>query len=311
MVEHTSGAEKRSFDFPASAIPAEVINMEDPEYIARRLAMPVAAGQLWMAKTKGEAQYVLITAVDGEDPRTITVIPLSNNTAERTDGSLIVDRTPLGMPMVAWPALATSIPVRVLFKPLDEFNPQTTEALAADHADEKLGINRATAPDDPMESAEQEIHEIEHSLESWHKLCADLPKLHADRTAAEHSGDELAAYADALKNVLHLTPGQRIAVSRGKALTDEQQSRMAAAGFPESPYNRPQVDDDYLVEVEQPRWRAAANALAASGVTGDPRERLAYKAQFELAARVNGHGVEALRGALHKAAATVLADPRD
>lgn len=310
MTEHINTGKGRSFVLPESAIPAEITRMEDPEYIARKLAEPVAAGQLWLAKSEAGTQYVMIASVS-EDARLVTAIPMSINTEERSDGSLTVEHTPLGMTMVAWPDLSEEIPVRVLFKPLDGFDKSTSEALRENRDNAALGINRAEAPEDQTRSARREVQATAHRMETWHKLCADLPKLHADRTAPEHSGDELATYADALKNVLHLTPGQRIAVSRGKALTDEQQSRMAAAGFPESPYNRPQVDDDYLVEVEQPRWRAAANALAASGVGGDPRERLAYKAQFELAARVNGHGVEALRGALHKAAETVLADSRD
>ena len=310
MVEPTHEAKRRSFTLSASAIPAEIFRMEDPNHIAERMAKPVAAGQLWLAKTKIGIQYVLITAV-ADDPRVVTAVPMDNNTAVRTDDSLIIDRTPLGMPMVAWPKLAADIPMRVLFKPLDEFNAATTAALADDRADDVLGISRATAPEDPMLSAEREVYEVRQRMDAWHRQCADLPELHSGKTAPRHSEDELAAYADALKNVLHLGPGQRIAVTRGTPLTDEQQRLMADAGFPESPYAKPTVDDDYLIEVEQPRWRAAADAFAATGADRDPREGLAYKAQFELAARVNGRGVEALRGALHKAAETVLTTSRD
>ncbi|TPF77651.1 MULTISPECIES: hypothetical protein [unclassified Bifidobacterium] len=305
MVEHVQTPMRRSFTLPASAIPDEIFRLENPEYIAKRLEQPVAAGQLWMAKTEVGAQYVLVGGVN-DDARLITAIPMSNNDAERTEEALVVRNTPLGMTMVAWPQLATEVPVRILFKPLGEFGQAASDALVNDREDDALGIERATTPEDATTSAAKAIVEIRRCMEAWHAMCAKLPKLHDEQKVTRHSGEELEAYANALKTVLQLSPGQRIAVSRGKALTAEQQRKMAEAGFPQSPYDKPAVDDDYLIEVEQPLWRAAADAYAASGLPGDSREGLAYKAQFELAARVNGHGVQALRGALHKAANEVL-----
>ena len=113
---------------------------------------------------------------------------------------------------------------------------------------------------------------------------------------------------NALKTVLNLSPKERLAISRGRALTAAQQTAMAKAGFPEPPRKKEIIDDAYLIMSEQPQWRIAADMLAAGD--GDPRMALAHKAQFELAARRSGHGDDVVASAMRAAADSVLGKHR-
>lgn len=315
-------------DEDIAVVPPSGDDLDSPERIEHQLAEGIKRGQVWLAsdyecglgktdKTADDengldhdSMYVMVADVNADDPRMVTVIPLSNDLRAETDDSLVIEKgAPLGIPMVAWSTIPAIIPVRLLYKPLKQFAPATVDAIIAGDAakaDPADVVRRGETNEENDSPFVQNREDTIAILLAWHVMCSDLPKLHDEQKVTQHSTEELEAYADALKTVLHLSAGQRIAVSRGKALTAEQQQKMAEAGFPQSPYNKPTVDDDYLIEVEQPLWRAAADAYAASGLPGDPREGLAYKAQFELAARVNGHGVQALRGALHKAANEVL-----
>lgn len=280
-----------------------------PERIARQMQDGVKKGQLWIATDEEHDMYVLIVDVDADDPRMAQIIPLSTDLRAETDDSLVIEQgSPLGEPMVAWPHIPAYIPVRVLIRPLKEFKPATVDAILADdpsladpHDRLRRGVDSPKKDDMFVENREDTIA----VLLQWRALCDKLPKLHDDEGDVEekprHSKEELEAYSNALKTVLHMLPGQRLAVSRGMALTPEQQRLMTEAGFPQSPYES-HVSSDYLIEAEQPRWREVADILAATNATADPRESLARKAQFELAARVNGHGISAIRGALHKAA---------
>ncbi|KFI93332.1 hypothetical protein BISA_1418 [Bifidobacterium saguini DSM 23967] len=300
MVEHTHAAKKRLLTLPSVTIPAEVIRMDTPEYIKQRLQKPVAKGQLWMAKTNIGHQYVLVSNVT-DDARIITVIPMSNNTAVRTDDSLIVRNTPLCSPMVAWPALATEAPVRILFRPLDEFTQAVTNALTNDCADDTLGVERATAPEDPMTSAEQEIFEIRKRMEAWHQLCNSLPKLHDD-AEYESTDSNRMDYVRLLTKELKLPLDKAIDVIDGRlALSAAQQNQLAKLGI-NAELLRPRtfsLPKDLLIEIEQPVYRSAADNYA-SAAGEDSRLALAKDA-FALAARKNGYGPSAWRGVIKQA----------
>ncbi|KAB8287103.1 hypothetical protein DSM100688_1878 [Bifidobacterium ramosum] len=313
-------------------VPPSGDDLDSPKRIERQLAEGVKRGQVWLASDYGcgigstadavaadsddaddlddNSLYVLVAGVNTDDPRLVTVIPLSNDLRAETDDSLVIEQgSPLGEPMVAWPTIPAIIPVRLLYKPLKQFAPATVDAIVANDpakADPADVVRQGETNEENDSPFVQNREDTIAILLKWHVMCAQLPKLHDGRKVTQHSKEELEAYADALETVLHLVPGQRLAVIRGKELTPEQQQQMTEAGFPESPYSKPVADDDYLIEVEQPLWRVAADAYASSGLPGDPRERLAYKAQFELAARVNGHGATAVRGALHKIANEVI-----
>ena len=292
------------FKIGPNAIPKEILRMAAPEYIKQRLAMPVAARQLWLATTDTAMQYVLITEV-GADGRTITVLPMSNIPSEQTCDALVIEHTPMGVPMVVWPDFATQIPVRLLHKPMDEFSESTLEAITQKLID-GVEIKQGQAPDELMNRpAIREYQAMQSRMRKWHAMCDDLPKLGGESDLGYQTDDALTRYSEALKTVLHLSPAERLAVSRGKKLTEEQQRKMSKAGFGEQPRKEEVISDDYLIMAEQPRWRFVADAVAHVG-DGDPRVELARRAQFDLAARTSGHGEAAMKGAFEKAAELML-----
>lgn len=299
MVENTHAAKQRLLTLPPVTVPAKVLRMDSPEYTMQRLQQPVAAGQLWMAKTNTGHQYVLVSGVS-DDARLITVIPMSNDTAVRTEGALIVKDTPLCRPMVAWPELAAEVPVRILFKPLDEFDQLVARALADNRDDESLGIERATAPEDPTTSAEREIFEVRRRMETWHAMCSDLPKLHSDEERGSTT-PERAEYVKSLVTVLGLSFADAAAVVDGHlALDDEQNRRLSDAGVHPERF-RPRsfhLPKDLLVEIEQPMYRQIAQRYSAN-LAGDARLNLAKDA-FALAARKSGYGQESWRGVIQQ-----------
>ncbi|MBW3091483.1 hypothetical protein KIH79_00655 [Bifidobacterium sp. 82T10] len=230
--------------------------------------------------------------------------------------------------MIVWPDLATEIPVRLLYKPLDAFDDAVFHAMTGNRANARVGVRRARPTAEPTVSSERRFLAMRRKLDRWHAMCAQLPALHGEETLRYGTSDALAAYNDALKTVLHLTPPQRIALSRGGwQLNDEQRQAMADAGFPDAPHRDEIIGDDYLIMAEQPRWRAAADALArmnghtdhANGsentndparIDDDPRVMLAHQAQFGLAARMSGHGREAMEGAFEQASSIILGQQR-
>lgn len=294
-------------------IPPSGDDLNSPERINRQLAEGVQRGQLWLADYHDDRLYVLIAQVN-DDPRMATVIPLSTDMRAETSDSLIISETPLEKPMLAWPKLATVIPVRCLYKPLKEFSASVTRAIVDNNlrgAGSRSGIRRGTThiiPDNVQWETREDALAV---LVQWHAECFDLPKLHGDAQVEYGTDKNLADYTQALQTVLHLSPAQRIAISRGTLqLTDEQQQQMAKAGFASQPQTQTIIGDDYLIMAEQPQWREAADALEQTH-QGDPRVQLAHKAQFELAARVSGHGQQAIDGALQKAAEIALDEAAD
>lgn len=294
-------------------IPPSDDDLDSPKRINQQLAEGVQRGQLWLADYHGTSLYVLIAQVN-DDSRMATVIPLSTDMRAETSDSLIISDTPLEQPMLAWPKLATVIPVRFLYKPLKEFNENVTRAIVdnnlrgmGNRGDIKRGTTHVIADNVQWETREDALA----VLIQWHAACFNLPKLHGDVQIQYGTDSDLAEYTQALQTVLHLSPAQRIALSRGTLqLTAEQQQQMAAAGFAAQPQAQTIIGDDYLIMAEQPQWRKAADALERMH-QGDPRVQLAHKAQFELAARVSGHGQQAIEGALQKAAEIAIDEASD
>lgn len=285
---------KHDFRFGPSAVPARVFALEDPEHIRCRLAMPVAAGQLWLAKGHGASQYVLVDAVES-DARKIAVIPMSNDVDDATEDSLTAEATPLGMPMVAWPSLRAVIPVRLLFKPLDAFDVSTFQFL---HSGKTAGRAVTVSP-----SAFRRYLAMCDRMDLWHSMCDDLPALqpqheHGSETAVDPDAPD---YLIALVKTLGITPTQASdVIDGGTELTDSQKSELIKAGLP---LPSPQASatttlpSDLLIEVEQPEYRSMARQF--EGGKDDPREALA-KSMFALMARRTGSGRASWRGLLRQ-----------
>lgn len=280
-------------------------DVDSPERIERQLAEGVKRGQLWIADQGDDALYVLVTEVN-DDPRMATVIPLSNDLHSETDDSLVIGNTPLDIEMVAWPGLKAIIPVRLLYKPLKELSESAVKAIENDNlrfAKKADAIRRGHDNEENDSLFVENREDITAILLKWHAMCFDLPKLHEEDEEAEVSTTpERGEYAKALITVLGLPFDQVDDVLDGATpLTNEQRAKLADAGVqaPNASKRTFRLPADLLVEVEQPVWRHDADEYAQR-MDGDARVNLARDA-FMLAARPNGHGREAWRGALHDA----------
>lgn len=314
-------------------VPLAADALGSPERIEAQLQEGVKRGQVWIASEDiltddeddndeneegdydlPDSLYVMIVDVNADDPRLVTVIPLSDDLRVQTDDALVIEKgSPLEQPTLAWPRIKAIIPMRLLSTPLKQFKPATVDAIVSNDVaiadpDDTVTPGTDQKPEDFFLPENRE--DIVTTLLKWHAQCFTLPKLHSKSTLEYSTSEDMAQYNEALKTVLHLTPAQRIAISRGRQLTPEQQQKMADAGYAIQPRKQETIADDYLIMAEQPQWYEAAAAIAQAnaraGVQDDPRVKLAHKAQFELAARTSGHGEEAIRGAFRKAAESVI-----
>lgn len=312
-------------------VPLAADALGSPERIEAQLQEGVKRGQVWIASEDiltddeddndeneegdydlPDSLYVMIVDVNADDPRLATVIPLSDDLRVQTDDAMVIeDGSPLGSSTIAWPGIQAIIPVRLLSTPLKQFKPATVDAIASGDpsiADPADTVVRGASQGQDGSYLPENREDIIVTLLKWHAQCFTLPELHHSKSTLEYSiSEDLTRYNEALKTVLHLTPVQRIAISRGTLrLTDEQQKLMAEAGFDHEPKRDEIIDDDYLIMAEQPQWRSAAEALAHTGDGTDPRVQLAHQAQFGLAARTWGQGAKAVEDAMKKASERVL-----
>ena len=290
-------------------------DLDSPERIEAQLKEGVKRGQVWLAvdDTADDAEssirdslYVMIVEVNERDPRLATVIPLSNDLRAQTEDSLVIEEgSPLEIPTVAWPKIHAIIPVRLLSKPLKQFKPDTVESILSEDpsladADDTvvLGFDHEDNESPYVENREDAIA----TLVKWHARCFTLPKLHSEEERESMTPDR-AKYARALVQVLGLSFDEVNEVFNGQlALSTIQEQQLSEAGI-DAKQLRPRtfnLPKGLLIEIEQPLYRSMANEYATRTDT-DPRVALAKDA-FALAARKNGYGASAWRGAIQQAA---------
>lgn len=281
-------------------IPQQMLDVADPEYRRRALEEGPHANQLWIADTDDNTEFLMIVGIDDDDPRIVHVIPMSNDPGEQTADGLVVDRTPIGVPMVAWPALAIPIPIRVLDVPLGDFDTHIAQAVTDDDAALDPHVHRAQDSEDFL-TAYALVSARARVFQHWWNIGRHLPPLHQEDAIVFGVSDERKAYAEALKTVLGLNAVNRNAImNHGMPLTAAQAKKMEHAGFAaEPPQTQEAIPDAYLIAAEQPRWRQLLDAMDIDG--DDARLELARKAAFDLAARTSGHDEAAVNGALLKA----------
>lgn len=278
--------------------------IDDPAVIADLMEQGPAAGQIWLAQGSQvvEPQYALIVQVE-EDARIVTVIPMNNDERCQDGETLVVGDNPLGVAMMAWPRCQTSIPVRVLARPMKALSNAAFQAVRHDEEDALAVVFRGRGPQ-AEGFARDNVDEMFAAFIHWHDQCDDLPKLAGSGARQISVTPERSEYLRRLVQVLGLSLGQAGAIIDGKSqLTAEQIGRLQAAGVDTTvDWSRTTtLPDDLLIEVEQPMWRAVAQQCATRYPGKDARMELAREA-FALAARTNGHGREAWRGALAMAA---------
>lgn len=288
----------------------------DDKVTRTRFAEGVERGQLWSASDDDDNVLFALVLDAGDSGRTVTVIPLMNgDRVETADAIVIEEGSPFTTPMVAWPVFKAVIPVRLLSTLWGTFAPKTVDAiehnnlsLAAPQDSLRAGMSPVSPEDeDEYSPVLDERDDIGLTLIAWHRMCSELPKLHADENSEYDTDDALAAYATGLQTVLGLSVAEALAVVRGTlTLSSEQQQAMADAGFGNVPHKEVVIRDDYLIRAESPRWRSVADLLAERNPQADPRYELAREA-FTLAARTTGYGNQAVDGALEQAARAVIA----
>lgn len=281
-------------------IPQEMLDVTDSEYRRRALEEVPHANQLWIAEDDDHVEFLMIAGIDDDDPRIVHVIPMSNDPGEQTADGLVIDKTPIGMPMVAWPALGIPIPVRVLDTPLGDFCAGVAQAVTCDDPALNGHVHRAEDPDDFL-AAYAQVSERAHTFQQWWAIGRHLPPLHQEQVIVFGVSEERKTYAEALKTALGLSAAQRNAImNHGMPLTATQSKKMKQAGFPAAPPQAQEaIPDAYLIAAEQPRWRRILDDMDIDG--DDVRLELARKAAFDLAARTSGRDAAAVNGALLKA----------
>lgn len=278
----------------------------DDESMASAFVEGVDRGQLWSAADDDDNVLFVLVLAAGDGGRTVTVIPLMNGDRVETADALVVEEgSPLTTPMVAWPVLKAVIPVRLLSTLWGTFDAKTVDAIEHDDPSQAASqdtLRRGVDPEDEYSPVLDERDDIGLTLIAWHRMCSELPELHADEAGEYDTNDALAAYATGLRTVLGLSLPEALAVVRGTlSLNDEQRSAMTDAGFGDAPHKEVIIPDDYLIRAESPRWRSVADVLAERNPQADSCYELAREA-FTLAARTTGHGKQAVDGALEQAA---------
>lgn len=283
--------------------------IDDPSAMAEAIEVGPCAGQIWLAKgpwEDDESQYALIAGVE-DDPRLVSVVPMSNDETLGSADALLLGDTPLGVRMVAWPEYRTVIPVRLLLRPMGTLSDDALHAVVDDRPDESASVVRgdnsrdgdSRGDDVAGTRADDDFDELMATFIHWHDQCAALPRLQGDGDGQLRLTPGRGDYLRRLVQVLGLTPEQAGRIIDGEdRLSEEQAMQLRAAGVDtERDWRRTmRLPDDLLIEVEQPVWRAAAQAMDRHP-DRDARMELAQEA-YALAARTNGHGREAWRGAL-------------
>lgn len=287
-------------------LPRQIIELRDAEYRNRALAEGPRAGQVWLLSDAEQSEYAAILAVD-EDPRIIIATAMSNDVTLQTDEAMVLNETPMGMPMVIWPELTMKLPARLLDIPCGEFPKDVLHEAVRHHADDTLGISAGKDPEEIWRPALRSLRDRVSLFVTWHKMCDDLPPLQSEQHHEYATDTDLTDYAQALQEILNLNPAECLAVTRGNLqLTETEQRKMADAGFGSMPQKSETIPDEYLIMAEQPEWRFVVDAIGETN--GDPHITLARKAAFGLTARTTGHGKEAARGAFQEAARELLGD---
>ncbi|MBU9112373.1 hypothetical protein [Bifidobacterium ruminantium] len=309
----------------------------EPNAIAKRLSQGVRPAQIWLASDPADdedaldgaadfivdmdsddgadaaefaaaaglkAEYVLVDRVDEEDPRLVWVIPLINNECIQDRTALVIDQTPLGVAMAAWPHFRIRIPVHVLDVPLKSLPISMSQMIIANRENPDMGVVRGQDPQDARNKriVDRHVRDMLETFLVWSLACRQLPPLHVAGSSGlkrtPSRGELLRQVAQAL-GVNPVEAGQLI---EGTAKpTEAQRAALQAAGVSlESAAGRElTLPADLLVEVEQPAWRQAILYYAEThGIQILPARMALAQDAFELAARPSGHGREAWRGAL-------------
>lgn len=170
-------------------IPESVRRANSPEEIERRLRKPLAPGQVWTVVDDDEFCHVVIQSVH-EDPRIVTVVPMSLDLESETPDSLVLMTGGIeGLPSIAWPDLAKDIPTRVLCKPLGMIDKQRFALIANNMPGENFSVYRGRELDEfgfLPEMKRERIDDFLYDCSMQCNLLTTLPSI-SDRRMARKS----------------------------------------------------------------------------------------------------------------------------
>lgn len=271
-------------------VPRSLRRLTDAGFTEHGMEQGVRRGQLWLAKDQTSRMEYVIVESCGDDPRILTVMPMSDDPGMAMPGVPSVDAegSPLEVALFPMPQLRSDVPSRLLCRPLGELGEDVVGAI-------ERGVAARTVPvpeesglwmDDPMSLAGYETTKA--TMEDWHALCDRLPALSTQDDDASPFDEHGARLYDMLIDVLGLTVGQANDVYDGRRPLDDRQKRMliGAGARPQDLDFVFELPADLLIEVEQPLWRSEADAFALTH-DGDPRLGLAREC-YALHARTKG-----------------------
>lgn len=269
-----------------------------PEQLRTMIDDGPQRGDLWTIRALGEYGYALIVGVAGEDPRMVTVVPMSYCLEAGDENSLAVQDTPAGMPLVALSEYQATVPLRVLGLPVGKFTEEDADAIIGNTESASGNVLRNNAEYDDDENTV-----LLAQFLAWHKLYKTLPPLEEDRVPEQ--SESRAELFDQLMDILGLGPSEAAAVIDGELQLDDKQIRTLkknGVNLDAAPQRKLSLPPDLLVEIEKPMYtRAVGQYAEANPGKSDPRIALAEDA-FMLAARKDGNGEESWRASIFKAA---------
>ena len=302
-----SRIEKHLIDIIAKQYqPGKFRQATDEDLIASRLDEPVAADQLWEVDDRKTCAMVFVSEVP-DDRRLVRVIPVGNyeNGFDSRDHVVFPDGSPTGFPLIVYKEFETTIPIRLLSVPYGSFDGHVSDNIRS--------FEGVYDPYDDNNIPLVNRMNIRDQFERWHELCDRLPEPQGISEEEFGTREDIGDYIEALHSVLGLAPAQCLAVRRGTlALTEEQEKRMAKAGFGNHPQTTDTLPKAFVELSEQPRWRFVVDdyidshqeSASSFDIENTAREALAHQA-FALAASTNGSGDEAINELLQKAAGSM------
>lgn len=246
------------------------------------------AGDLWLISADGEALGLAVLA----SVHTTFVLCWPVTTADTPvfEDVLEVASTPLGVPLLAWPARETGIGLHMLHRKYGSLlTPRTmriVESVIDDGATEyPLPLAPRTVEGEEAQAVSDEMVERWERicLDTWPKLTVGTSPLNADvlRARSVQLGD--------LAGILHIGTAPAVGLFRGEiAPTDEQVAALAAALRlePDALLN-PGTDAGALMLIE-PLFKDSILDLAKSWKVSEALARNIVRSEYGLAARSDG-----------------------
>lgn len=267
-------------------VPESVRRANSPEEIEKRLRKPLAPGQVWTVVGDDEFCHVVIRSVH-EDPRIVTVVPMSLDLEAETPDSLVLMTGGIEeLPSIAWPDLARDIPTRVLCKPLGMLDKQRFTLIVNNRPGEKFSVYRGRELDEFGFLPETKRERIDDFLYDCSLQCGFLSPLPSISDRREGQKIQVRICRFLMGQCGMSRSDAEAASERPSQLNKEILGRLLAGGFDADDLKKAELlPESLLCEIELPIVRETVEAYARENPqNADPYVSLAKEA-YGLAAR--------------------------